>query len=155
MDYLILMGIIVVFIALLKQRGLTLGCVVEVREQLTEAQLILAVEQAKAAAFEDIEQVKQEARNDVLNHVDRIYSEAELAAKSFGYWEKQVYVADSDPQRSFCYKNARNAQILLMRAAGDFVPDLAKCAIEITVKGKLDREHREKAAVIPLYPSSG
>ena len=90
MDYLILMGIIVVFIALLKQRGLTLGCVVEVREQLTEAQLILAVEQAKAAAFEDIEQVKQEARNDVLNHVDRIYSEAELAAKSFGYWEKQV-----------------------------------------------------------------
>ncbi len=57
---------------------------------------------------------------------EREYSKAELAAKSMGYWEKQLQIADNATDKAHCFDNIRAAQRVLMDSTGDYVPLQAK-----------------------------
>lgn len=57
---------------------------------------------------------------------EREYSEAELAAKSMGYWEKQLHVSNNATEKAHCFDNIRAAQRVLMESTGDYVPLQAK-----------------------------
>jgi hypothetical protein len=57
---------------------------------------------------------------------EREYSKAELAAKSMGYWEKQLRTADNAEHKAHCFDNIRAAQRVLMESTGDYVPLQAK-----------------------------
>jgi hypothetical protein len=56
---------------------------------------------------------------------ERQYSEAELAAKAIGYWEKRG-LSDIDEDSSLCIKSLMRAQERLIMLTGDYVPDEAK-----------------------------
>lgn len=57
---------------------------------------------------------------------NRQYSEAEIAAKSMGYWEQMLRNTTDTNKRTECFNNIRAAQLALIYCTGDFVPELAK-----------------------------
>lgn len=57
---------------------------------------------------------------------ERAFSEAEIAAKSVGYWEKRGLEACDGEEYKLCLKGLLKAQERLIMLTGDYVPDDAK-----------------------------
>ena len=61
---------------------------------------------------------------------ERAFSEAEIAAKSVGYWEKRGLNAKGGEEYKLCLKGLIKAQEKLIMLTGDYVPDDAKKVLE-------------------------
>jgi hypothetical protein len=57
---------------------------------------------------------------------ERLYSEAEVVAKSIGYWEKMAKEGKTSDERVFAALNLSKAVKRLIELTGDYVPDEAK-----------------------------
>jgi hypothetical protein len=57
---------------------------------------------------------------------ERLHSEAEVVAKSIGYWEKMAKEGKTSDERVFAALNLSKAVKRLIELTGDYVPDEAK-----------------------------
>ena len=82
---------------------------------------------------------------------DRKYSEAEIAAKSMGYWESKLRKAEGPDQKAEFFGNIRAAQMALIYTTGDFVPEQAKQDLsELPKKPIAQAEEPLPKNVVPL-----
>ena len=63
---------------------------------------------------------------------ERLFSAAEIAAKSIGYWEKRGLYSDNVKEKMVCVRGLLNAQRRLIALTGNYVPEEAKTILSQT-----------------------